>query len=878
MRALTAQQSAALAAQPGHASSARVRVWNGAQWVNLSALGPPALDFLQEVEVSESVEAPVATATVRCAREVNGFSLAPLVASSPLNLVSGAYAPLLAEGRTFVVETAVRPLGMQPEEGDWLESFRGRIDSVDVGGEGLTFEGRDYGGGLLQDCYIETERQYGSATGTPAEYVMGAILLDNPSLNAPGVARWLPNHTYHDGDTVCPNGGQSTGLVYLGDALSGSTASSGSTEPSWPTTLAGSPSVDDGGMRWFATATHPILHTPVSPGWILGKFIQKGESLMDALSALAQQLGWEVRWKWNSSTSAFQLTFWSPDRAATAPVWTFTADEYQALGQVRTSLEDVRNAIEVVFSDTADLDVAGNPKRKTVLVEDATSIAAVGRRFMRMAEAATSNLNTSSEATTFANAAKADLKDTPLGLELEVDFHPDLELGDLVAVEGNGYHFTSTQTAAVRALTHTFNAGGASTKLTLLGKPSTSVRRWLAMEQRPATAPSSPFTGPSAPTGLSSATTAGGFRLSFSPPTTGPKAAAYELHVSTSSGFTPSDSTRRVVGALTEVVVTDLSPGTTYYAKVVARDAKGNRGLPSSEVTLTARYVEPRALQPRITWGALPLNGDFESQSDTAAPPDAWRLSSGAAWGTHAQLTTDVLSGKAALFFPSASITAFLTAQAFTVREGEAWVFSCFYKQSIAAGAVAGVLAFTYLDASLNAISAASVQLVASAANTWTRAAQRVVIPAGARFAEISVGHTSTATTPPYAGTLTVDSVDALRGVARGGTQYVSYQNGWADANLAVYGAVRFQVSDLGEVVWKGAAVASTPAPAAGANIFTLPGSSGARPADDARVFSAVTSGGALVRVQFNTTGTVTVSSIAAGDSFSLDGMRYFVD
>lgn len=863
MRALTTQQTATLAAEPGYASFVRVRVLRGAEWLNLSVLGSPGLDFLQEAEVSESIEAPVATATVRCAREVHGFSLAPLVTSSPLNQVAGAYAPLLAQGRTFLVESAVSPLGMQPAE--WVESFRGRIDSVDVGGEGLSFEGRDYGGGLLQDTYIEAERVYGSDAGVPVEQVLATLLSDN--LLWPGYVRWQASHTYSDGAHVLPFPGKGTGFLMIGDAIVGSSASSGGTEPTtWPSVA--SASVNDGGMRWFAEALY-LLYTPASPGWMLGKFIQKGESLMEAFSALAQQLGWEVRWKWSNTAGQYLLTFRSPDREASAPVVTFTAEEYQNLSQVRTSLEDVRNAVEVVFSDPSDLDVTGAPKRKTVAVTDSASVSTLGRRFMRVAEAASSNINTTAEATTLANAALSDLKDTPLGLELEVALHPGLELGDLVGVEGNGYHFTSMQTGAVRALTLTGNGSGATTKLTLLGKPSTSVRRWLSLAQTPLTAPSSPFTGPSAPTGLESATTAGGFRLRFSPPVTGAKATAYELHVSTTSGFTPSDSTRRVVGALTEVVVTDLDPGTTYYAKVVARDAKGNRGAASSQVTLTARYVEPRALQPRITWGQLPLNGDFEATSDSTKPPDAWALN--LTWGTNALPTTDVLSGKAAILFPNVASTATLTAQPFTVREGEVWVFSAFYKQSVGSTA-SGVLAFTYLAANLTAISAASINLgTSAAAGTWTRAAQKVVIPAGARFGEVSFSRSGS-----YGGTLTVDSVDALRAVARGAPQAVSYQNGWTDANLAVWGPVEYRVSDLGEVELRGGALASTPAPAANAVIFNLPAASGARPTDYARVFTAGTLLGGHVRVQVATTGNVTVSAIAAGDTINLDGVRYF--
>jgi hypothetical protein len=841
----------------------RVKVLRGATWVNLSELGPNGfLDFLQEVSWDEGVETPVAQATVRLVREANGWSLSPLVTTSPLNLVAGSYLPLLAEGREFKVEACVVPLGMAPREADWLLAFHGRIDSVEFA-DVCTFEGRDLGGGLLQDTYLEVERQYGSDAGVDVEQVMAQLLSDN--LLWPGYERWLATHTFGDGAgyPVLPTPGHGTGYWWYGSFPTG-TEHTGTTEPAWP--LAPS-AVVDGGTTWYPGAPY-LLETPTSPTWRLGRFVQRGESLMDALSTLATQLGWEVRWKWSEDAGEYRLTFWSPDRSATTPVVTLGPNKYQQLGEVRTTLEDVRNVVEVVYSDSADLDAAGQPKRKTVAVSDSASIATVRRRFMRMAEAATSNIDTSSEATTLANAALADLKDTTLGIQVEVDYRPDLELGDIVAVEGNGVHFTATQQGAVRAIAHSFTAATATTKLTLLGRPSTSVRRWLSMEQRPTTAPASPFTGPAAPTGLSSVATVGGFKVSFSPPTAGAKATAYELHVSTSSGFTPDDSTRRVVGALTEMVVTDLEPGTTYYARVVSRDVKGSRGPASSEEMLTARFVEPRTLQPRISWGNMPLNGDFEARSDTSKPPDAWTLN--LTWGTNAQTTTDTYSGEAAILFPNIASLAIMTAQPFTVREGEVWVFSAFYKQSVGS-TVSGTLVLTYLDASFGTISAASVSLGSAAtANTWTRAVQRVTIPSGARFGEIAFTKSNT-----YSGALTVDSVDALRAVAWGTWQNLSFSNGWTDANLGVYGNAQYRVNDLGEVELRGVILSPTPAPAANAVAFTLP--AGVRPGDWARVFDRPTGAGGLVRLTADTTGNVRCAATAAAADVSLDGIRYFV-
>ncbi|MBN1206357.1 MAG: hypothetical protein JXB05_15695, partial [Myxococcaceae bacterium] len=316
MRTLTASQDAALECAAGYSTFARVKVLRGATWHDLTELFEQRLNFLDEVSWTEAVDSPVGSADVRLRREANGYSLAPLITGSPANLVSGSYSPLLAEGATFTVEVAVLPLGMAPQA--WTEVFRGRIDEVDAGEEGVSFTGRDYGGGLLQDTFIEAEAEYGSTMGTAVEDVLQSLL-------------------------------------------------------------------DDNGLSAFT------LYTPTSPSWNLGRYIQKCEPVADAMAALARQLGWEWRYKWLSSgagTGDFRLWFWSPDRAATVPVATFGPGAYRTLGEVRTSIADVRNAVEGVYLDRADLDAAGNPKRKTVLVTDATSIAANGRRFMRVAEGA----------------------------------------------------------------------------------------------------------------------------------------------------------------------------------------------------------------------------------------------------------------------------------------------------------------------------------------------------------------------------------------------------------------------------------------------------------------------------------------------------------
>jgi hypothetical protein len=795
MRTLTTQQTATLQCRAGYLVRGRVRVLRSGTWHDLTSLF--GRDFLDEATVSEALDAPVATATVRLLREVNGLSCAPLVTDSAVNLVAGVYSALLKEGRTFTVEAAVVPLGMEPESGDWVEIFRGRIDEPDAGGDTVSFTGRD-SAGLLQDTLIEDEVQYGSGAGVAVQTVMQSILNDN-------------------------------------------------------------------GLSAFT------LYTPTSPAWLLGPYLQRSEPVMDALATLARQLGWEVRWKWRSSAAAFQLTFWSPDRSSTTPAWSFTPEEYQQLGKVSTPLTDVRNAVEVVYSDRADLDVAGNPKRKTALREDATSIAAYGRRFSRIAEGASSNINTLSEAERFGDAFLADLKDAPLGLELEVQLHPFLELGDLVEVEGNGVHFSADQTGAVQALTHTMGSSGCTTRLTLKGKPSLGRLRWLQLEQRPGVAPPSPFTGPGAPVGVTATATTQGVKVAFAGPSTGPVAASYELHLSTSSGFTPDATTLRATSSTTAFSEQTLQAGSTYYVKVVPRDVKGNRGTASSEVSVTAAYLRPGGLQPRVTYAALPLNADFESWPGAAAPPDAFQLSPGT-WGTDAtrEITT-VYSGSYAVKLEATAVAARVESDFILCRPGELIVPTAVFRgglQTYASGYDVS-LYVNYYDANFTYLRTDTLATRDTSAAAWliVGGSQQSIPAFDVRYFKIVCGKTNA--------TAYATIIDSMRCYVFPGPpeeSTLSLANSWVNATASPATASYYR--DFAKRVHLQGAVKDG---MVGANLLSTPLPAGYRPMATRQFLVAGGAAGLTATVEVYTTGHIIVVN-GSNTYVSLDGISFRAD
>lgn len=236
------------------------------------------------------------------------------------------------------------------------------------------------------------------------------------------------------------------------------------------------------------------LYTPTSPGWMIKAFIQRRENVLDALTTLAAQIGWVVRYKWDAGTSAFRLTLYSPDRAKTAIDRTIGPSTYLDVKQLVSSKANVRNAVQVIYSDSADLDTAGVPKRKTVTITDTASITKYGRQWMEIAEGASSQIDTSVEASKMANAALADLKDPKAEQEIELHLFPHAEVGDLYRFTANGVHYSADQDLAVVSISHSVSPTEARTSVVTRGTLSGPRSFWLGAQAAPGTAPSTPPT------------------------------------------------------------------------------------------------------------------------------------------------------------------------------------------------------------------------------------------------------------------------------------------------------------------------------------------------------------------------------------------------
>ncbi|TQF13754.1 fibronectin type III domain-containing protein [Myxococcus llanfairpwllgwyngyllgogerychwyrndrobwllllantysiliogogogochensis] len=411
-------------------------------------------------------------------------------------------------------------------------------------------------------------------------------------------------------------------------------------------------------------------YCPVDPMWQLGRFTQAKMPLMDALQDLAAQLGWDLRLRWREG-HGFAFTLSQPERATTTALWFFGPESYEDLDSLVRRLTDIRNAVRIVYADANDRDAGGNAKRKVITEVNSASIGVYGERWAEIVEASTSNINTEPEARRLARAFIDDLSESALEISVTVPLWWHLELGDLVKILPDGINFDEPQELAVQSVEHTASAKGAATKLTLRGRPSTSRIAWLKREAIPGIGKAAPFTGPDAPASLVVTNTVNSGSVSFTPAATGPVWDAFEMHVSTTSGFAPSSSTFRGLSSTTRFDVTGLAPGATYYARVRGRDAKGNVGTASTEVVLSPRHVAPADWLPLATTASIVVNPDFEATTLTGAPPDGWTMANGT-WGTDARLeTTTVFSGSKAVRLEATSALSRIRAQRFIVRGEE---------------------------------------------------------------------------------------------------------------------------------------------------------------------------------------------------------------
>lgn len=216
------------------------------------------------------------------------------------------------------------------------------------------------------------------------------------------------------------------------------------------------------------------LYTPVTPNWFIHEFSQKLTSVMEALRALAKQIGYEVRYVYDAS-DVLRLTFYAPDRAKTIPDYTIGPVIYWDIPQLDLEITDVRNAWTVEFIDRA----TGN--KLTSIATDAGSIAKYKRRPAKIAYGYSSNIDSQTEADKMTAAAVADTS-LPKALEVvDLNYWPIVDIADFVTLLSNGEHYDTDQQRAIFAYEHELRDGDGTTTITTRGKPSGGYDTWMSL-------------------------------------------------------------------------------------------------------------------------------------------------------------------------------------------------------------------------------------------------------------------------------------------------------------------------------------------------------------------------------------------------------------
>jgi hypothetical protein len=770
MRALTTAQTQ-VRASGVQADSYRVQIKDsGGTYRDLTTY--PGFNAVQSISVGDSVGSPHMSAEVEVTREFFKLSLSPYMSGSAINrgfVHTATPVALIAIKREFKIEVAVTPVGRAPSSGDWFEVFRGRVDFVSpANGKTVRFGGRDLAG-RIADQQIKTERIYAFAE------VGGLAVALRP---------WAAGMVVAVGDYMLPASNSTSDSGANKFFVCDTAGTTGNTEPTWSTGA----NINDGTARWdyvgaptslglpveevqqnlldvnkAASDSSVTLYVPTSPSWAITQFLQNRGRNLQAIRALAQQIGWDCRMKWRAGTSQFELTLYEPERSKVVADYTFAVNTYEEPTKLEVAIENIRNAWRVIYSDTADLWPDGSAKRKTIEVSDATSITDYGELWAEIAESSNSNVNTAAEATKLANAALSDCARPTADFTVKTkQAFPWVELGDLYTFAADGRRYDVAQTFAVTGWKLTGKSGKLSTEFSMRGKPALSAWAWIsqtivmpfvmAETQPPPAIVHYPGGRNPRPATLR---VPGGIGVSLAGDTVSPAGSGdteYEVHVSLSSGFTPAAGTLKGVIKGQVTTIQELQPAVEHYAKIVPRvrerSGKLARGQPGAQFSFSPTRVGAGLLES-VIFDDVP-NGDFQDVFDRttetpAGPPEHWAIGGGGTWGAAADVRQDVDSnmGRYLLFRATTNSVGMIASQ-FRVRLGTtSLMFSAYVMPSGTLG-IGKNFSFNiefYADPYGNNFLG---DTTASAPNwytpdVWTQFNQAITVPAGARYVRLTM-------------------------------------------------------------------------------------------------------------------------------------------
>lgn len=248
--------------------------------------------------------------------------------------------------------------------------------------------------------------------------------------------------------------------------------------------------LDDTGMS--VTLTTPTGLPPRA----IKRFLYDGTiSVGEELRTLAQQIGWEVRYRWvedNPDVNAIALALYDPGRDNVTPAFTVPPSEYLTVDEFKFGDRNVRNVIGISFYNS----LTGGAL-DYLEVQDDDSIAIYGgepqgRRYMALSETATSEIDTPTEAQAMIEAVLSDLS-TPFADHVITSY--DLwfaQLGDLLEFPPNSVHYDEEQNFAIVSFRREWSQGKGLITIRTRGKPAGAYLDWIRKQGK----------GPAEPQGI----------------------------------------------------------------------------------------------------------------------------------------------------------------------------------------------------------------------------------------------------------------------------------------------------------------------------------------------------------------------------------------
>lgn len=533
----------------------------------------------------------------------------------------------------------------------WEVMFDGFLRAVDVSDDEVTMTCADLGSALL-DTFVEptkdgTDRQYGTGGGTPVEGELQDLIDDNsparfeivPSLNGSvaGIddsgaggriviqlfsntltadvnARGRP-HCFVAGDIFTVTGTVNYNGTYTVFSTTDFAVTTVETKTGTAAENVGIVTAVDAFS--YGKIGVPQLYVPTTPAWNVYEWNEPAsKGVLQALDDIASQIGWRVAYKWHDLRQEFRLTLFSGPSPSLV-----LAHDVLSIGRMSIKVDDVRNVIVGEYASEATKDAVGERAIYARAVRDITSLREFGRFMARIRVDGDSLVNTAGETDELISTVLNDLSQPIAETDVETLYHPIVEPGDWLAFIESGSLIRTTfftglsndgilnqmlfkaHSGAVASFEHTHSNDQTRTSYRLRRvAPDTGVyvntsrvdRHQETFAQRGSTRGRglSPPKPPPAPT-MRVLGNLNGNRMvtaSWAMPVSALNQAwrSTEVHLSTTTGFTPSSAT--LVGVVSGTTHTFLTPlaSTTYYCRLVNRDLMRNRSAPSTQTSFVS--------------------------------------------------------------------------------------------------------------------------------------------------------------------------------------------------------------------------------------------------------------------------------------------------